>query len=70
MPLEIWLSPLTHRICIGHVRRGKVLDKQDITAQCVNGAIAHLVQTDNRDVLVTIEEGKPRYRVVISEEKR
>lgn len=69
--LEMWMSPLTNRIFIGKSRadaHGRVAtQKQDVTAQCINGAVAYLVATDDLDIIVTLDEGK-RYRVRIAPE--
>jgi hypothetical protein len=37
-----------------------------VTAQCINGAVAYLVATDDLDIIVTLDEG--RYRVRITPE--
>jgi hypothetical protein len=69
--LEMWISPLTNRIYIGKSRadsHGRVASsKQDVTAQCINGAVMHLVEEGDLDVIVTVDEGK-RYRVKITPE--
>ena len=63
MNLEMWMSPLTHRIYIGKAKNGVATSKQDVTAQCINGAISHLVATNDLEIIVTLDEG--RYRVSI-----
>jgi aspartate 1-decarboxylase len=70
--LEMWMSPLTNRIFIGKSRadrqHGRVAtQKQDVTAQCINGAVAHLVAENDLEIIVTLDEGK-RYRVRITPE--
>lgn len=67
-PLQMWLSPLTNRIYVGRATNGLVSSKQDVTARCVNGAVAHLVATGNTEIVVTLDGD--RYRVTIEEEKR
>lgn len=71
--LEMWMSPLTNRIFIGKSRadaHGRVAtSKQDVTAQCINGAIAHLVAQNDLEIIVTLDEGK-RYRVRVTEERQ
>ena len=66
-PLEMWMSPLTHRIYIGRSKNGVATSKQDVTAQCINGAIAHLVAIRDLEIIVNLDEG--RYRVKIEREK-
>ncbi|WP_406867238.1 hypothetical protein [Paraburkholderia fungorum] len=69
--LEMWISPLTNRIYIGKSRadaHGRVASsKQDVTAQCINGAVMHLVEKGDTEIVVTLDEGK-RYRVKITPE--
>lgn len=69
--LEMWMSPLTNRIFIGKSRANKIgrvaESKQDVTTQCINGAVAYLVATNDLDIIVTLDEGK-RYRVRITPE--
>jgi hypothetical protein len=68
--LEMWMSPLTNRIFVGKSRadaHGRVAtQKQDVTAQCINGAVAHLVAENDLEIIVTLDEG--RYRVRITPE--
>lgn len=66
MTLEVWMSPLTHRIYVGKSKNGVATSKQDVTAQCINGAIAHLVAINDLEIIVTLDEG--RYRVKIEKE--
>lgn len=70
-PLEMWMSPLTNRIYVGRSRADKLgrvaTSSQDVTAQCINGAVSHLVAIGEMDVIVTGEDGK-RYRVKIAPE--
>jgi hypothetical protein len=69
--LEMWMSPLTNRIFIGKSRADKIgrvaTSKQDVTHQCINGAVAYLVATNDLEIIVTLDEGK-RYRVRITPE--
>ena len=71
-PLELWMSPLTHRIYVGRSRTDRIgrvaTTKQDITKQCVNGAVMHLVAMGHTEAIVTGDEGK-RFRVSITEIK-
>jgi aspartate 1-decarboxylase len=60
------MSPLTHRIYVGKSKNGVATSKQDVTAQCINGAIAHLVAINDLEIIVTLDEG--RYRVKIEKE--
>jgi aspartate 1-decarboxylase len=64
--LEMWMSPLTNRIYVGKSKNGVATSKQDVTAQCINGAIAHLVAINDLEIIVNLDEG--RYRVKISAE--
>lgn len=64
--LEMWMSPLTHRIYIGRSKNGVATSKQDVTAQCINGAIAHLLAIGDTEIIVNLDEG--RYRVKIAKE--
>jgi hypothetical protein len=64
--LQMWMSPLTHRIFIGRAKDGVASSKQDVTAQCINGAIAHLVAVNDLEIIVNLDEG--RYRVKIAPE--
>jgi hypothetical protein len=64
--LEMWMSPLTHRIYIGKSKGGVATSKQDVTAQCINGAVAHLIAVNDLEVIVNLDEG--RYRVKITPE--
>lgn len=64
--LQMWMSPLTHRIYIGKAHDGVASSKQDVTAQCINGAIAHLVAVNDLEIIVNLDEG--RYRVKIAPE--
>ena len=66
MSLEMWMSPLTHRIYIGTSKNGVATRKQDVTAQCINGAIAHLIAINDLEIIVNLDEG--RYRVKIEKE--
>ncbi|CAN7341810.1 hypothetical protein [Paraburkholderia sp. SIMBA_054] len=66
MPLEMWMSPLTHRIYIGKAKDGVATSKQDVTAQCINGAVAHLIAIGDTEIIVNLDEG--RYRVKITPE--
>lgn len=66
MSLAMWMSPLTHRIYIGRAKSGVATSKQDVTAQCINGAIAHLIAINDMEVIVNLDEG--RYRVKIEKE--
>jgi hypothetical protein len=65
--LDIWVSPLTSRIYIGSTKKtasGYVaVDKKDVTAQCINGAVMHLVETNDLDIVVALDNKK--YRVTI-----
>lgn len=69
--LEMWMSPMTNRIYVGRSRADRVgrvaTSSQDVTAQCINGAVSHLVAIGELDVIVTGEDGK-RYRVSITPE--
>jgi hypothetical protein len=65
--LAMWMSPLTNRIYIGRQKGGIASQKQDVTAQCVNGAVSHLVATGNNEIIVTLDDGK--YRVTITKEQ-
>lgn len=64
--LEMWMSPLTHRIYIGRSKNGVATSKQDVTAQCINGAVAHLLAIGDTEIIVNLDEG--RYRVKIAKE--
>jgi len=70
--LEMWMSPLTNRIFVGRSRADKhgrvATQQQDVTAQCINGAVSHLVAVNEMEVIVTAEGGK-RYRVKITPEE-
>lgn len=66
MSLEMWMSPLTNRIYVGKVKSGVATSKQDVTAQCINGAIAHLIAINDLEIIVNLDEG--RYRVKIEKE--
>lgn len=66
MSLEMWMSPLTHRIYVGKAKNGVATSKQDVTAQCINGAIAHLIAINDLEIIVNLDEG--RYRVKIEKE--
>jgi hypothetical protein len=66
-PLEMWMSPLTHRIYVGRSKNGVATSKQDVTAQCINGAISHLIAKNDFEIIVNLDEG--RYRVTIKPEK-
>jgi hypothetical protein len=66
MSLEMWMSPLTSRIYIGKAKNGVATSKQDVTAQCINGAIAHLIAINDLEIIVNLDEG--RYRVKIEKE--
>lgn len=67
--LDIWVSPLTSRIYIGSTKEAasgrRALEKKDVTAQCINGAVMHLVETDNLDIVVTL--GDKKYRMKIAQ---
>ncbi|CAN7615972.1 DUF7446 family protein [Paraburkholderia hospita] len=60
------MSPLTHRIYIGKAKDGVATSKQDVTAQCINGAVAHLIAIGDTEIIVNLDEG--RYRVKITPE--
>jgi hypothetical protein len=62
----MWMSPLSNRIYIGRTKNGVATIKQDVTAQCINGAIAHLIAVNDMEVIVNLDEG--RYRVKIEKE--
>lgn len=64
--LEMWMSPLTHRIYVGRAKNGVATSKQDVTTQCINGAIAHLLAIGDMEIIVNLDEG--RYRVKITPE--
>lgn len=64
--LEMWLSPLTHRIYVGRSKNGVAASKQDVTAQCINGAVAHLLAIGDTEIIVNLDEG--RFRVKITPE--
>jgi aspartate 1-decarboxylase len=64
--LEMWLSPLTHRIYVGRSKNGVATSKQDVTAQCINGAVAHLLAIGDTEIIVNLDEG--RFRVKITPE--
>ena len=66
MSLEMWMSPLTHRVYIGKTKNGVATSKQDVTAQCINGAISHLVAKNDLEIIVNLDEG--RYHVKIEKE--
>jgi hypothetical protein len=66
MSLEMWMSPLTNRIYVGKAKNGVATSKQDITAQCINGAVAHLIAINDLEIIVNLDEG--RYRVKIEKE--
>jgi hypothetical protein len=66
-PLEMWMSPLTHRIYVGRSKNGVATSKQDVTTQCINGAISHLIAKNDLEIIVNLDEG--RYRVTIKPEK-
>jgi aspartate 1-decarboxylase len=59
----MWMSPLTHRIYVGRSKNGVATSKQDVTAQCINGAIAHLIATNDTEIIVNLEEGRFRVKV-------
>jgi hypothetical protein len=61
--LEMWMSPLTHRIYVGRSKNGVATSKQDVTAQCINGAIANLIATNDTEIIVNLEEGRFRVKV-------
>lgn len=69
--LEMWMSPLSNRIYVGRTRADRLgrvaTSSQDVTAQCINGAVSHLVAIGELDVIVTGEDGN-RYRVKIAPE--
>ncbi|CAN7263098.1 DUF7446 family protein [Caballeronia sp. LjRoot31] len=69
--LDMWMSERTHRIYIGHCREvpeGIVSrEKKDVTAQCINGAAAHLVAIGETDVIVTLDDGKYRIQITSAE---
>lgn len=69
--LEMWMSPLTNRIFVGKSRADKLgrvaTSSQDVTNQCINGAVSYLVATNDLEIIVTAEDGK-RYRVRITPE--
>jgi len=66
MALEMWMSPLTHRIYVGRAKNGVARSRQDFTAQCINGAVAHLLAIGDTEIIVNLDEG--RYRVKIEKE--
>ncbi|MGX7004161.1 DUF7446 family protein [Caballeronia sp. KNU42] len=69
--LDVWMSEITHRIYIGHCREvpnGIVsYEKKDVTAQCINGAAAHLVAIGETDVIVSLDNGKYRIQITKAE---
>ena len=62
--LEMWMSPLTHRIYIGRSKNGVATSKQDVTAQCINGAVAHLLSIGDTEIIVNLDEGRYRVKIV------
>jgi hypothetical protein len=64
--LEMWMSPLTNRIFVGRSKNGVATSKQDVTAQCINGAVAHLLAIGDTEIIVNLDEG--RFRVKITPE--
>ena len=62
--LEMWMSQLTHRIYIGRSKNGVATSKQDVTAQCINGAVAHLLSIGDTEIIVNLDEGRYRVKIV------
>ena len=66
--LEMWMSPLTNRIFVGRSRQDKhgrvATQKQDVTAQCINGAVAHLLAIGDTEIIVNLDEGRYRVKIV------